>query len=136
MARDFEPYRPRVGDEADADGPFRFGEEVDLVEMPIDWSLDDWPYFGLNWNAHHVGLRTPDEVLAVWASEFDYLYERVGAGVFTLTMHPQIMGRGHRLLMLERFIEHVRRPGVKFRRLGEVASEWRAEHPFDREGQQ
>ena len=56
MARDFEPYRPRVGDEADADGPFRFGEEVDLVEMPIDWSLDDWPYFGLNWNAHHVGL--------------------------------------------------------------------------------
>jgi peptidoglycan/xylan/chitin deacetylase (PgdA/CDA1 family) len=119
-----------VGDEARTEGPFAFGRPVDLVEMPIDWSLDDWPYFGLNWNAHHVGLRMPDEVFAVWAAEFDFLYERVGSGVFTLTMHPQIMGRGHRVLMLERLIEHMRRPGVQFQRLGDVADEWRAAHPF------
>ena len=131
MAQDFEPYYARVGDEPRKDGPFAFAEAVDLVEMPIDWSLDDWPYFGLNWNAHHVGLRTPDEVFAVWAAEFDYLYERVGSGVFNLTMHPQIMGRGHRLLMLERLLEHMRRPGVVFRRLGDVAAEWRAANPLE-----
>lgn len=135
MAQDFEPYYARVGDEIRQDGPLVFGEPLDLIEMPIDWSLDDWPYFGLNWNAHHVGLRTPDEVFAVWAAEFDYLYERVGNGVFNLTMHPQIMGRGHRLLMLERLIEHMRRPGVGFRRVGDVAHEWRASHPFDQQGQ-
>ncbi|MEX1104004.1 MAG: polysaccharide deacetylase [Dehalococcoidia bacterium] len=134
MASDFEPYYARLGDTIHADAPIEFGDAVDLVEMPIDWSLDDWPYFGLNWNSHHVGLRTPDEVFAVWASEFDYLYERVGSGVFNLTMHPQIMGRGHRLLMLERFIDHVRRPGVTFRRLGDVAGEWRAAHPFESRG--
>lgn len=132
MAQDFEPHYARVGDEPRSDGPFHFGERVDLVEMPIDWSLDDWPYFGLNWNSHHVGLRTPDEVLQVWASEFDYLYDRVGAGVFNLTMHPQIMGRGHRILMLERLIEHVQRPGVSFSRLGDVAREWKAANPLDK----
>ncbi|MGH2610796.1 MAG: polysaccharide deacetylase family protein, partial [Tepidiformaceae bacterium] len=131
MAQDFEPYYARVGDDARPDGPFAFGAPVDLVEMPIDWSLDDWPYFGLNWNSHHVGLRTPDEVFAIWAAEFDFLYERVGSGVFNLTMHPQIMGRGHRVLMLERLIGHMRRPGVEFRRLGDVAQEWKAAHPFE-----
>jgi hypothetical protein len=130
MGRDFEPYRARSGDQARSEGPFAFGEMVDLVEMPIDWSLDDWPYFGLNWNSHHVGLRTVDEVFAIWAAEFDFLYGRIGHGVFNLTMHPQIMGRGHRVLMFERLIEHMRRPGVAFRRLGDVAADWRAAHPF------
>ena len=30
-------------------------------------------------------------------------------GVFTLTMHPQVIGRGHRMLMLERLIAVVQR---------------------------
>ena len=131
MARDFEPYYARVGDSWDAGGPFRFGEPVDLVEMPVDWSLDDWPYFGLNWNAHHVGLRSADDVYSVWASEFDYFHDQVEEGVFVMMLHPQLMGRGHRLLMLERLIEHMRRPGIEFRQLGEVASAWRAANPFD-----
>jgi peptidoglycan/xylan/chitin deacetylase (PgdA/CDA1 family) len=119
MADDFSLYRPRVGDEARTDGPFAFGEEIDLVEVPVDWP------------AHHVGLRTPDDVYAVWAAEFDYLYQRVGEGVFTLTMHPQVIGRGHRLLMLERLIEYIRgHDGVTFRTMGDVAAEWKLQHPL------
>lgn len=134
MAGDFSPYRPRAGDELRTDEPFGFGQEIDLVEIPVDWSLDDWPYFNVNWPAHHVGLRTPDEVYAVWAAEFDYLHDRVGAGVFTLTMHPQVIGRGHRLLMLERLIEYIRgHDGVVFRTMTEVAAEWKAQHPLARE---
>ena len=72
-----------------------------------------------------------DDVFSVWASEFDYFYERVQAAVFVMMLHPQIMGRGHRLLMLERLIEHMRRPGIEFRQLGEVASAWRAANPFE-----
>jgi peptidoglycan/xylan/chitin deacetylase (PgdA/CDA1 family) len=132
MANDFSLYRPRIGDEPHTDGPFSFGQPIDLVEIPVDWSLDDWPYFNVNWPAHHVGLRTPDDVFDVWAAEFDYLYHRLGEGVFTLTMHPQVIGRGHRLLMLERLIEYMKgHKGVAFRTLGEVATGWKLEHPFE-----
>lgn len=130
MADDFTPYYARTGDELRTDGPFGFGRPSRLVELPIDWSLDDWPYFGLNWNAHHIGLRSPDEVFAIWRDEFDWACDNVPGGVFTLTCHPQIIGRGHRLLMLERLIEHMEaRPGITFRALGDVAAEWRAQNP-------
>ncbi len=132
MANDFSPYRPRIDDEPNTAGPFVFGEPIDLVEMPVDWSLDDWPYFNVNWPAHHVGLRTPDDVFDVWAAEFHYLHEHVGEGVFTLTMHPQVIGRGHRLLMLERLIEYMTgHKGIAFRTMGDVAAEWKLQHPFE-----
>jgi peptidoglycan/xylan/chitin deacetylase (PgdA/CDA1 family) len=134
MARDFEPYYARTGDSWISDGPFHFGQPVDLVELPVDWCLDDWPYFGLNWNAHHVGLRSAEEVFGIWANEFDYFHARIGEGVFVLMLHPQLMGRGHRLMMLERLIEHVRRPAVEVRQLGDVAAQWRAANPLVRSG--
>jgi hypothetical protein len=37
-------------------------------------------------------------------------------------MHPQVIGRGHRIAMLERFVEHCRAAGARFASLGEVAS--------------
>ena len=108
--------------------PYEFGREVDLVELPFDWSLDDWPYFSTD--AHHEGLRSPNEVFDIWSAEFDYLYHELGAGVFVLTMHPQCIGRGSRLLMLRRLIEHIRsHEGVHFRTMAEVATRFRAEHP-------
>jgi len=130
MGNDFTPYYCRVGDEVVTDGPFHFGQEVSLVELPVDWTLDDWPYFGLNWQAHHVGLRTPSEVFDIWAAEFDYASRLPGHKVFTLTMHPQIIGRGSRLMMLERLLDHMRsQPNVEFRSMGEAAEKFRSAHP-------
>ena len=127
MGNDFTPYYCRVGDEVVTDGPFRFGREVPLVELPVDWTLDDWPYFGLNWQAHHVGLRTPAEVFDIWAAEFDYASRLPGESVFTLTMHPQIIGRGSRIMMLERLLDYMTgRPGVEFRTMSEVATTFRS----------
>jgi hypothetical protein len=37
-------------------------------------------------------------------------------------MHPQVIGRGHRIAMLERFVEHCLGAGARFASLGEVAS--------------
>jgi peptidoglycan-N-acetylglucosamine deacetylase len=129
MANDFTPYYCRLGDEMRTDGPYVFGQEVELVELPVDWSLDDWPYFGLHWPAHHVGLRTPDEVYRIWSADFDFLYQRVGTGVFTLTMHPQVIGRGHRLFMLERLIEYMKGyEGVTFTTMSQVATDWKRLH--------
>jgi len=131
MANDFTPYYCRVGDEMHTDGPYVFGKEVNLVELPIDWSLDDWPYFGLHWPAHHVGLRTPEEVETIWKADFDFLYQRMGEGVFILTMHPQVIGRGHRILMLERIIDYVKNhEGVTFKTMSQVATEWQQAHPL------
>lgn len=136
MADDFTPYYCRLGDEIRTDGPYIFGKEVDLVELPVDWSLDDWPYFGLHWPAHHVGLRTPDDVYRIWSADFAFLAQRLGEGVFTLTMHPQVIGRGHRILLLERLIEYTKgHEGVTFKTMGQVAAEWKQGHPLAKTGQ-
>ena len=51
-------------------------------------------------------------------------------GVFTLTMHPQVIGRGHRMLMLERLIRWFKeQPGTTFSSLGAAAEAFRAAHP-------
>ena len=47
-------------------------------------------------------------------------------GVYTLTMHPQVIGRGHRMLMLERLIDYFEgHEGVKFTTLGAAAEAFR-----------
>ena len=45
MGNDFTPYWCRTGDVIQPDGPYLFGSEVDLVEMPVSWILDDFPHF-------------------------------------------------------------------------------------------
>ena len=127
MARnDYAATWCRLGDMPTTDGPHRFGDEVDLVQLPFDWILDDWPYFSYD-GPTVQGLRTPDHVYDVWSAEFDYLYERVGSGVFVLTMHPQCIGRGSRMLMLERLVDHMAsRPGVAFATMEQVAEGFRS----------
>lgn len=133
MADDFSPYYCRVDHRAPIDAPYDFGREVDLVEVPFSWHLDDHPYFehirskrGIN-----PGLADPSRVYEVWAGDFDYLCNRLGAGVYTLTLHPQVIGRGHRMLMLERLIEHMRSAdGVRFTTMGEFVRKWKETHPF------
>jgi hypothetical protein len=35
----------RDGDVIPVDEPMRFGAQIALIEMPINWSLDDFPHF-------------------------------------------------------------------------------------------
>lgn len=48
----------------------------------------------INFNPLRVGLSAPSKVFEIWAGEFDYMIEHEHSGVFTLTMHPQVIGRG------------------------------------------
>jgi peptidoglycan/xylan/chitin deacetylase (PgdA/CDA1 family) len=129
MGNDYEPYWCRVGDVASRSEPFRFGAPVSLVEMPVGWHLDDFPYFefvNVPGTLTLAGGRDPDSVLRIWIGEFDYLYEHVGHGVLVVTMHPEVIGRGHRLPMLRAFLEHVgRRDGVRFTTCQDYARDWR-----------
>ena len=64
-------------------------------------------------------------------TQFDYLYDRIGEGVYILTMHPQAIGRGHRLLMLERLVNHIReREGITFKTMSDVALEVKQRNPL------
>jgi hypothetical protein len=42
MAADFELYRCRTGDVIHTDRAVEFGAELDLVEVPVSWTLDDF----------------------------------------------------------------------------------------------
>jgi peptidoglycan/xylan/chitin deacetylase (PgdA/CDA1 family) len=136
MGDDFTPHYMRAGDQAPADGPYVFGRSVDVVELPFTWGLDDFPAFEYvtSRGGTQQGLASPNAVYDIWAGDFDYLYDRIGTGVYTLTMHPQVIGRGHRLLMLERLVRHIRsHRGVKFATMAETASEWRRSNPLPRD---
>ncbi|MDP9359072.1 MAG: polysaccharide deacetylase [Chloroflexota bacterium] len=129
MGHDFVPYWCRVGDVIQADGPYLFGQEVDLVEMPVSWVLDDFPHFEYVrlGNRLSPGLSAASKVEEIWRSEFDFMCRDVPDGVFTLTMHPQVIGRGHRMLMLERLIDHMKEgAGIQFSTLAQAAETFRA----------
>jgi len=124
FAEDFHPYHPRLGDQVGVEEPLQMGEEVGIWEFPVDFSLDDWPHFTFNFDPLRVGLSAPSKVLEIWVGDFDYLVEHEERGVFTVTMHPQVIARGHRMAMLERFMEHVlSNPWARFARMGDVAEE-------------
>jgi peptidoglycan/xylan/chitin deacetylase (PgdA/CDA1 family) len=70
-----------------------------------------------------VGLSAPSKVLEIWQGELDYMHEHVDGGVLVVAMHPQVIGRGHRVAMLERFVEHARALGdVTFAEMRQVAA--------------
>ena len=101
---DFEPYYLRHGDRFPPDGHYEFGETVDLVGIPFSWGLSDFQYFefvpGIT-----VRQDTPSAVYEIWHGELEWAHANVPGGVYDLTMHPQAIGRGHRLVMVERLIE-------------------------------
>ena len=129
MGHDFQPYWCRTGDVIQPDGPYLFGRTVDLVELPVSWLLDDFPHFEYVRLQNRVspGLSAASKVEEIWREEFAYLYREVPGGVFTLTMHPQVIGRGHRMLMLERLVDHFAgHAGVRFATLAAAAEDFRA----------
>jgi peptidoglycan/xylan/chitin deacetylase (PgdA/CDA1 family) len=124
FAGDLIPYRPRLGDRVGPEEPLLRGQEVDLWEFPVDFCLDDWPYFTFKFDPPRAGLSAPSKVLEIWTGEFDYMIEHEQSGVLTVTMHPQVIGRGHRMALLERFVRHVLTAGsARFARMGDVAGE-------------
>ncbi len=96
-----------------------------LVELPVQWMLDDAPFFMYGTNqfpgfAPFRPIQPNDGVLALWKQEFGAIYRQ--GGVFVLTCHPQISGRPSRVEML-RSLAHFMRgfPNVWFATCQQVA---------------
>ena len=126
MADDYTPYRVRKGDAIALEQPAVFGPETRLVEMPISWTLDDYPHFEF--------LRTPtwvlpgnmnaNGVLQNWIDDFLYLRRNLDWGVITYTFHPFVIGRGHRMIALEKLIDRLAGEGAVFMTLEDAAAEY------------
>ena len=122
MADDFRPYRPRIGDQVSAQSALIRGREANFWELPMCYEFDDWPHFQFNFDPYRHGLASPGSVLEIWQTEFDWMHGHVQGGILTVCMHPQVIGRAHRMAMLEQFIQHCLEAGdVQFEQMGNVA---------------
>ena len=65
-----------------------------------------------------------------WLADMDFAAEEVPGGVFTMTFHPQVIGRGARIRVLERMIAAGKERGVEFRTARAAAEEWITLRPF------
>ena len=84
--------------------PYRH-EGLSLVEVPIQWILDDAAHFWFDGASWTKSIATTAAVRSIWEEEFLGIRELGGACVFT--MHPQIIGRPGRLAFLDAFISFV-----------------------------
>ena len=89
----------------------------DLVELPVQWILDDYPHFAME----RGGIASPQNVFDVWSTEFAG-YHRFN-GCYVLTMHPFVSGRPSRIALLEQMIESINQfDGVWWATLEEIAN--------------
>src|SRR5262249_53084405 len=119
------PYRARRSDRAELGKPYEFGAETSLIEMPISWSLDDYPHFEFVRTAAAVlpGLQSARTMMENWLDEFRYMQKTVQWGVLTYTMHPYVIGRGYRMLALEELLKNVAAAGAAFMTMEDAAKE-------------
>lgn len=122
MSDDFRPFPARLADSFEVEGKIGWGRTSSVIELPVAWELDDFPHFAFL-PKPMGGLRNPRDVFEIWRAEFDYCHQKTHDGVFTLTMHPQIIGRGPRVTLLGEFIAQLRQQGkgVTFARMADVA---------------
>ncbi|PKX95792.1 polysaccharide deacetylase family protein [Aspergillus novofumigatus IBT 16806] len=88
--------------------PLVRGQDTGLVEIPGNWYIDDLPPMMFIKNAPNShGWVNPRDIEDIWKDHFDYFYREYDSFVFPMTIHPDVSGRPHVLLMHERIIEHI-----------------------------
>lgn len=113
------------------------GKPTGLVELPVEWILDDAPLF----DPRGQRYSPPREVARVWMDEFDKAYEE--GTMLLLTMHPHISGHRSRIIALEMLLDHIKEKAganVWYATHGEAAEYVRKEarlgEPIPRGGKQ
>ncbi len=81
------------------------GKPTGLVEIPVEWILDDAPLF----DPRGERYASPRDVAQVWKDEFDRAYDE--GTMLVLTMHPHISGHRSRIVALEQLIAYIESKG-------------------------
>ena len=84
--------------------PYRH-EGSSVVEVPVQWILDDAPHFSFDVESWTKKISTVEEVRSIWEHEVRGIREL--GGVAVITCHPQIIGRPGRLRFLEDLVRWV-----------------------------
>ena len=130
MGHDYDCYFARQGDVVELKKPIVRGRETDLVEMPISWSLDDYPHFEYVRNPNgsiQAGLMNATNVLENFVDDYTYMIRvQPDFGILTYTFHPHVIGRGHRMMMLERLIQKLMEGGAEFMTMEDAMAVWLA----------
>jgi len=132
MGDDYTPYRVRQGDVIELEKPAVFGKTTRLIEMPISWTLDDYPHFEFIRTKDWIlpGLMNYNLVLENWINDFLYMKKILKWGVITYTFHPFVIGRAGRMLMLEKLIKKLKAEGAVFMTLEQAVAEYDKRAPF------
>lgn len=92
----------------DSDHPYELdaGQGRSIVEIPIQWALDDWEQYCFIPEVSGVGLiRSPSDVVEMWRLEYEAMRDE--GACFVLTNHPFLGGRPSRARALEGLIKDV-----------------------------
>ena len=95
----------------DGDAPYRMSvaedDPRDIVEIPVDWALDDWEQYAFYPGITGSGvIESPAKALEMWTLEARAHHAQ--GSCFVLTNHPFISGRPSRAVALEQLIERVK----------------------------
>jgi len=94
------------------------GTPTGLTELPIEWILDDFPYYSGNASG---SMPSPESVVQIYRDEFDMAYQE--RTMVVLTTHPHVSGHRSRLMQLEKLITYMKsKPGVWFATLEQIAN--------------
>lgn len=112
----------------DADIPYELAVgDTSLVEIPIQWALDDWEQYCFLPEISGSGLiESPRKARELWQLEFDAL--RTAGGCWVLTNHPFLSGRASRAAELDDLMRYVsEHSDVWTTNLGTIAEHVRAQ---------
>jgi len=142
MHRDAEAYYGRTGDSwtkidfsrsaEEWMKPLVRGTETGLVEIPASWYLDDMePFMFIKQFPNSHGWVDTGVVEELWKDHFSYFYREYEEFVFPITIHPDVSGHPHVILMLEKFIEWVNtHEGVQWATMKEMSDDFKRKNPI------
>src|SRR3990172_3035083 len=133
MGNDHMAYRVRLGDVIELEKPAVFGRETKLIEMPVSWTLDDYPHFEFLRTKATIlqGLMNASAVLENWINDFRYMKSITDWGILNFTFHPFVIGRGHRMMALEKLLRTLTEEGAQFMTMEQAALEYDRKFPFN-----
>ncbi|ODV83113.1 hypothetical protein CANARDRAFT_9838 [[Candida] arabinofermentans NRRL YB-2248] len=110
--------------------PLVKGRSTSLVEIPVNWYIDDLPPMMFMKNSSDgYGWANARDIEDIWRDHFDYFYREYDEFIFPINCHPDVSGRPHAILMHERLIEHINKhEGIEWVTMDEVNKDFRSKN--------
>lgn len=108
--------------------PMRKSTPRNVVEIPSNWHVDDWPplQFSMKNPGTH-GYVNPKDIEEQWRDQFSFHYRENETFIFPISIHPQVSGRSNIILMHERLLGFLKQhEGVEFVTCEQISDEFKA----------